>query len=63
MPDYDAWNLNYATLTDKAADDFAVIPGLAESWELSNGGKTYTYTLREGLVWSDGQPLTSEDVA
>jgi peptide/nickel transport system substrate-binding protein len=62
VPDYDAWNLNYATLTDKAADDFAVIPGLAESWEPSNDGKTYTYTLREGLVWSDGQPLTAEDV-
>lgn len=62
VPDYDAWNLNYATLTDKAADDFAVIPGLAESWEASNDGKTYTYTLREGLEWSDGQPLTAEDV-
>ena len=62
VPDYDAWNLNYATLTDKAADDFAIIPGLAESWEASNGGKTYTYTLREGLEWSDGTPLTSEDV-
>jgi peptide/nickel transport system substrate-binding protein len=62
VPDYDAWNLNYATLTDKAADDFAIIPGLAESWEASNGGKTYTYTLREGLVWSDGTPLTADDV-
>ncbi|HET8967807.1 MAG TPA: ABC transporter substrate-binding protein [Gaiellaceae bacterium] len=62
VPDYDAWNLNYATLTDKAADDFATIPGLAESWEASNDGKTYTYTLREGLEWSDGTPLTAEDV-
>ena len=26
-------------------------------------GKTYTYTLREGLKWSDGEPLTAEDVA
>lgn len=63
VPDYDAWNLNYATLTDKAADDFAITPGLAESWEASNDGKTYTYTLRDGLEWSDGQPLTAEDVA
>ncbi len=30
---YEVWNLHYATLTDKAADDFATIPGLAESWE------------------------------
>ena len=62
VPDYDAWNLNYATLTDKAADDFAITPGLAESWEASNDGKTYTYALREGLVWSDGQALTADDV-
>jgi peptide/nickel transport system substrate-binding protein len=62
VPDFDVWNMQYATLTDKAADDFATIPGLAESWEGSNGGKTYTYTLREGLEWSDGTPLTAEDV-
>lgn len=63
VPDYEAWNLHYATLTDKAAADFAVIPGLAESWEASNDGKTYTYTLREGLKWSDGEPLTADDIA
>jgi peptide/nickel transport system substrate-binding protein len=63
VPDYEVWNLQYATLTDKAADDFSTIPGLAESWEASNGGKTYTYTLREGLEWSDGEPLTAEDIA
>ena len=61
--DYEIWNLQYATLTDKAADDFAVIPGLAESWEVSDDGLTVTYTLREGLKWSDGEPLTAEDVA
>ena len=60
--EYEVWNLQYATLTDKAADDFAAIPGLAESWESSNGGLTYTYTLREGLTWSDGEPLTAEDI-
>ena len=54
VPDYEVWNLQYATLTDKAADDFATTPGLAESWEASNDGKTYTYTLRDGLEWSDG---------
>ena len=62
VPDYEVWNLQYATLTDKAAADFATIPGLAESWTASNGGKTYTYTLREGLTWSDGTPLTAKDV-
>ncbi len=60
---YEFWNLQYATLTDKAAADFAIIPGLAESWEGSDDGLTYTYTLREGLKWSDGEPLTADDVA
>jgi peptide/nickel transport system substrate-binding protein len=60
---YEYWNLMYATLTDKAAEDFATIPGLAESWEASEDGLTYTYTLREGLLWSDGEPLTADDIA
>jgi peptide/nickel transport system substrate-binding protein len=60
---YEAWNIQYATLTDKAASDFHTIPGLAESWEGSKDGKTWTYKLRDGLKWSDGKPLTAEDVA
>ncbi|HHU13166.1 MAG TPA: peptide ABC transporter substrate-binding protein [Clostridiaceae bacterium] len=36
-------------------------PALAESWDISEDGKTYTFTLREGLKWSDGTPLTAED--
>ena len=60
---YEAWNIQYATLTDKAADDFSIIPGLAESWEGSDDGKTWTYKLRPGMKWSDGKPLTAEDVA
>jgi len=60
---YELWNLQYATLTDKAAADFAITPGLAERWKGSDDGLTYTYTLRPGLKWSDGTPLTAEDVA
>ena len=63
VPDYEVWNLQYATLTDKAAEDFETIPGLAESWETSDDGLTVTYTLREGLLWSDGEPLTADDIA
>ncbi len=63
VPAFEVWNLQYATLTDKAASDFHTIPALAESWQASNGGKTYTYTLRDGLRWSDGTPLTAADIA
>jgi peptide/nickel transport system substrate-binding protein len=63
VSEYEVWNVHYATLTDKAADDFATTPGLAESWEEVEPGLSYTYTLREGLLWSDGEPLTADDVA
>ena len=38
-----------------------VVPGAAESWQLSNDGRTYTFLLRDGLAWSDGVPLTAAD--
>ena len=60
---FEAWNMQFATLTDKAAEDFAPMPGLAESWTSSADKKTWTYKLRPDMKWSDGQPLTAEDVA
>jgi len=40
-----------------------VVPGLAESWDVSKDGLTYTFHLRKGLKYSDGSPLSAEDVA
>lgn len=37
-------------------------PGLAESWAVSADRKSWTFTLRQGLSWSDGMPLTADDV-
>jgi peptide/nickel transport system substrate-binding protein len=37
-------------------------PALAESWTNSPDGKTWTFKLRKNLRWSDGQPLTADDV-
>lgn len=39
------------------------IPSLAEKWVLSDNQLTYTFTLKKGLKFSDGSPLTTEDVA
>ncbi len=39
-----------------------VQPDLAESWAVSPDGKTYTFTLRPGLKFQSGQPLTAADV-
>jgi len=39
-----------------------VVPGLAEDWTFDEDSLTYTFKLREGLTFHDGQALTSEDV-
>lgn len=38
-----------------------VIPGAAERWDVSEDGLTYTFHLREGLKWSNGDPLVAQD--
>lgn len=40
-----------------------MVPKLAEKWEVSADGLTYTFTLREGVKWHNGDPFTAEDVA
>ena len=39
-----------------------LVPDLAESVEESEDGMTYTFTMKDGLMWSDGTPLTAADV-
>lgn len=40
----------------------APVPALAERWEISPDGRTYTFHLRTNAVWSTGEPITSADV-
>ena len=35
---------------------------LASSWTVADGGKKYTFVLRDGVKWHDGRPFTSADV-
>lgn len=36
-------------------------PGMAERWEVSEDGKTYTFHLRPGVTWTDGRPVRAAD--
>lgn len=51
----------YETLTAFDAS-LTVRPALAESWSIEEGGRRIVFTLREGLTFSDGAPLTGDDV-
>ncbi|SDH98026.1 ABC transporter substrate-binding protein [Alloyangia pacifica] len=42
--------------------DLAPQPGLAKSWETSEDGLTYTFTLQDGVTWHDGEKFSSADV-
>lgn len=42
-------------------NDGEILPAAAESWEVSEDGLTYTFKLREGNTWSNGDPVTASD--
>ena len=46
----------------KASPDGGVIPAVASDWDVSPDGLTYTFTLREGVTFHNGDPVTVEDV-
>ena len=43
--------------------DHKIVPGLAESWQVSSDSRVFTFKLRRGVKWQDGTDLTSADVA
>jgi len=47
----------------KIDENGQIVPDLAHDWEISPDNKTYTFHLRSGIFWHDGQEFTSEDVA
>ncbi len=58
--------MKYVSLGTPVGDDDSVMSvettyGQAASYAASDDGLTYTFTLRDGIVWSDGQPVTAQD--
>lgn len=54
--------ITYENLVRWSADGKKVIPNVATKWVISDGGKTFTFHLRKGIKWSDGQPFTADDI-
>lgn len=54
--------LGYEPMVKWARDGKTVIPNLCTSWKVGEGGRAYTFYLRKGLKWSDGEPFTADDV-
>lgn len=57
------FSLMYSGMLWYDRDDLTAIPGLVEEWTQSEDGLTWTFTFRDGLTWSDGEPLTADDFA
>ncbi|MDE3102737.1 MAG: hypothetical protein KGJ98_10935 [Chloroflexota bacterium] len=61
VPSADVDQMLYEPLLTVDPKNGQPAPDLAEKWTISPDSKTYTFTLRPGLVWSDGSPFTGED--
>jgi len=57
---YEAFQLTYNLLVD-FGPDLEPVPGFADSWERAADGRSWTFHIREGMKWSDGEPATSAD--
>jgi peptide/nickel transport system substrate-binding protein len=54
-------SLMYDGLLRRAQADYTPESEMADSWETSEDGLTWTFHLRDGLTWSDGTPITADD--
>ena len=59
-PGYSKMKLIFESLVEKDEND--IIPWLAASWDISGDGLIYSFHLREGVKWQDGDEFTADDV-
>ena len=52
----------FDSLVEYDLETYDLIPALAASWDISDDGTVYTFNLREGVTWHDGEPFTAADV-
>ena len=61
--DYSVYHLNYDFLVGFEPQKIQPRPEYAESWTSSADGKTWTFKIRAGMTWQDGEPATARDAA
>jgi peptide/nickel transport system substrate-binding protein len=54
--------LTFDGLVDEHGITADIVPALAESWNIADDKRSFVFTLRAGLQWSDGHPLSADDV-
>ena len=59
----DILRANFEYLTVYSQADYSVQPSLAEEWTTSDDKLTWTFKIRKGVKWSDGEPVTAKDPA
>jgi len=52
----------FSQLVDLDINTLEIIPDVAERWEISEDGLTFTYYLRKDVLWHDGEPLMADDI-
>jgi oligopeptide transport system substrate-binding protein len=60
-PDTDAVRALYEGLTDYEPGSLRPVPAVASRWESAEGGRRWTFHLREGARWTNGDPVTAQD--
>ena len=55
------FRVSRASLVRFSQDGFSLIPSVARDWEVSDDGREWTFHLREGMKWSDGDDFTADD--
>lgn len=56
------FRVSRASLVRFSTDGFSFIPSVARGWEVSDDGKQWTFFLREGMKWSDGDSFNADDI-
>ncbi len=62
-PEYEVLALNFDLLENFDKATLQAAPGVAESWTQSDDGLTWTFKIRQGMQWQDGEPFTANDIA